>query len=163
MAEQNVFYRLTEQAFVKIKEQAIDNSPLAIEYVKLNPNNEPFEVTKIDKNGNVISVLFGTTGNQQSLSAEIGTFFDYWCLWLSDDSSLERIGYKITKSDKIEEKPEEWFVLSGKPGGTPSIHGPLTKEKAYDYAVSQRKNAIDEVRVRVLKVMDEAFLKVEFN
>jgi hypothetical protein len=155
--EKGKFYKLTNEAMAKMLERGSD---FAIEFCRLNPNNEPFEVTSVDKDGNVLSVLFGKFNKTKSLHADIGFLSDYWCLWLAHDKSLVPV-----PSDEAIEKIDapDWFVMTSNPAGTTNTSGPMTEEKAREFAVSQCKNASEGVRVRILKVMGEAFLKVEIK
>lgn len=155
--EKGKFYKLSDEAMDKMLERGSD---LAIEFARLNPNNEPFEVTSLDNYGNVLSVRFGKFGQDKSLYANVGFLADYWCLWLASDKSLVPV-----PSDEAVEKIDapDWFVMTSNPTGTTNTSGPMTEEKAREFAISQCKNASEGVRVRILKVMGEAFLKVEIK
>lgn len=83
-----------------------------------------------------------------------GVHSDCWCVFTK--GQIEKYFDKV--DDK---KSEEFYTITFGPNHTSCSHGPFTEEKAKEFALSQKRNGVDGVRVIVLKQIAEAFVNYE--
>lgn len=142
----------------KLSEAGIDSlknrgSSYSSELLKLLNNGlTSFTVKKVDGDGNIIAI--DVDGKLHH--ANVGVFNVVWCFFLASDIRKYLEEVKPTESDA----KDFWMMtIPTNRSQQPFCVGPYTEEEANEKAQKQIRNAVEGVRVLVVKQVAEAKVK----
>lgn len=118
----------------------------------LNNGRTSFTVKNVDDEGNIIAI--DVDGNIHL--ANVGVFNVVWCFFLATDVHKYLEEVKPTESDA----KDFWMMtIPTSRSQSPFCVGPYTEEEANEKAQKQIRNAVEGVRVLVVKQVAEAKVK----
>lgn len=109
-------------------------------------------IKKVDNDGNIIAI--DVDGKLHH--ANVGVFNTVWCLFLAND-----IGKYIVEVEPDNEITKDFWVMTIPTSRThaPGCIGPYNEDEAKEKAQKQIRNAVEGVRVLIVKQVAEAKLK----
>lgn len=143
-------FKLTETGIGSLKNRG---SSYSEELLKLLNNGlTPFTVKKVDSGENIIAI--DVDGKLHH--ANVGVFNIVWCFFLATDVHKYLEEVKPTESDA----KDFWMMtIPTNRSQQPFCVGPYTEEEANEKAQKQIRNAVEGVRVLVVKQVAEAKVK----
>lgn len=146
----NKEFKLSEAGIGSLKNRG---SSYSSELLKLLNNGlTPFTVKNVDDEGNIIAIE--VDGNIHL--ANVGVFNIVWCFFLATDVHKYLEEVKQTESDA----KDFWMMtIPTNRSQQPFCVGPYTEEEANEKAQKQIRNAVEGVRVLVVKQVAEAKVK----
>ena len=145
------------------------NSPAFIEAFENHYHHEPFKAINEDTYPRVTGTTTEITGivfcDGFTLKAGDCLLRDYRCLFTEEsaDKYLDEIeGYEdVIGEEMVDEDPIIYWVSTHY--STNSLHGPYTLEEAKKFAFSQKANASDGVKVKILSEVGEVSIEYKLN
>ena len=143
-------FKLSEAGIGSLKNRG---SSYSEELLKLLNNGlTPFTVKKVDSGGNIIAIDVDGKLHQ----ANVGVFNIVWCFFLATDVHKYLEEVKQTESDA----KDFWMMtIPTNRSQQPFCVGPYTEEEANEKAQKQIRNAVEGVRVLIVKQIAEAKVK----
>lgn len=143
-------FKLTESGVTCLKNRG---SSYSDELLKLLNNGlTSFTVKKVDGGGNIIAI--DVDGKLHH--ANVGVFNVVWCFFLATDVHKYLEEVKLVNSD---DKDFWMMTIPTSRSQSPFCVGPYTEDEANEKAQKQIRNAVEGVRVLIVKQVAEAKVK----